>query len=150
MVSLTQLGSALAAKIAEIPLVANEIGSPANVSFYADAFPTAVSLARAVYEMSPGRILVAWVSTTVNTAEAMNAWAHTFSIYVKAAKDRPVLPLVNGIVDGTPASNAGLKLRHSPVLAGTLPPEVLSIERVTDGDAIDHFEVKVQIEETGD
>ena len=150
MVDLTQLGMALAAKIADIPEVRDEVVYPDNVSFYADTFPTAISLARAVYEMGPGRILVAWVSTNVNTSEPMNSWVHTFSIYVKAAKDRPVLPLVNGIVDGRPASNSGLKLRHSPVLAGTLPPEILSIERVTDGDAIDHFEVKVQIEETGD
>jgi hypothetical protein len=141
---------ALAAKIADIPDVRDEVVFPDNVSFYADTFPTAISLARAVYEMSPGRILVAWVSTNVNTAEPMNAWAHTFSIYVKAAKDRPVLPLVNGIVDGTPARNAGLKLRHSPVLAGTLPPEIRAIERITDADAVDYFEVKIEIEETGD
>ena len=150
MVDLTQLGTALAAKIAAIPEVLAEVGTASHVVFYADTFPTAVSLARAVYEMAPGRILIAWVSTSLDTGEPMNAWAHTFSIYVKAGKDRPVLPLVNWIVDGTPARNAGLKLRHSPVLAGTLPPEVRAIERVTDADAIDYFELKVQIEETGD
>ncbi len=150
MVNPRLLGEAIAAKIGQIPEVARALQGSQNSSFYQDAYPSRNSLARAVRDMAPGSVLVAWSATTMATTEAMNQWSHRFLVYVRGSKNDSCLDLLHAIIDGTPSTNAGLKFRHAPVVDYTLSPHVDEANRLTDSEGVDYFEIQISIEETGD
>lgn len=150
MVNPRLLGEAIAEKIGQIPEVASALQGSQNSSFYQDAYPVRNSLARAVRDMAPGSVLVAWTTTNMATTEAMNQWAHRFLVYVRGSRNESCLDLVHAIVDGTPSTNNGLKFRHAPVMENTLSPHVDEANRLTDSEGVDYFEIQISIEETGD
>lgn len=150
MVNPRLIGEALADKIGKVPGVALALQGAENSSFYDDAYPMRNSLARAVRDMAPGSVLTAWSNTSMATTEAMNQWSHRFLVYVRGSKDDSCLDLLHAIIDGIPSDNSGLKLRHAPVLAGTLSPQVTDANRLTDSEGVDYFEIQFSIEETGD
>ncbi|HRK22596.1 MAG TPA: hypothetical protein PLX06_12340, partial [Fimbriimonadaceae bacterium] len=126
------------------------VGGANQIIAYIDTAPEQNQLARFVYEMPPSSVAVAWLSTGIGDLDSNTAWAHTFSIYVRAARGGSPLDLVSLIVNGVPTTNAGLKFRHAPVVAGTDLPVVQAINRVINEEGIDHVEIQIQITETGD
>jgi hypothetical protein len=156
MINPAELVDALVEKLRAIPeLVAEMEGDPERVSAYHDLYPKRVSLPLAIYEMPVPSILVAWQGTAPGSFGAGEAWKHNLSLYLRARETFEGGPptayyrLFDLIVNGVPAGGA-LKMLYTTVHARCLPMDLPSIQRATDEQGTDYFEVTVSFTEMGD
>jgi hypothetical protein len=147
MINPAELVDALVAKLRAIPeLVAEMHGDPERIRAYHDLYPKRVSLALAIYEAPVPSILVAWQGTTPGRFGAGEAWKHNLSLYLRAADYYRMLDL---IVNGVPAGGA-LKMLYSTIHERCHPMDLPSIQRATDEQGADYFEVTLSFTEMGD
>lgn len=145
MISLSGLLTAVAAKLSAISAVTT---LAPTVTAYIDSVPTNNSLGQAVYQMTTGEVLIAWTST--NIADDGYQWRHNISIFAKAAESQSSLALLNAIVDGKATGDGNIPWRLTELLPGLTVGDVDEINRITDSQSIDHFEIKVSLLEIGD
>jgi hypothetical protein len=156
MINPAELVEALVAKLRAIPeLVAEMDGDAGRIYAYHDSYPKRVSLPAAIYEMPVPAIMVAWQGTVPGTFGANEAWKHNLSLYLRAREvfegDPPsaYYRLFSLIVNGVPASSA-LKLLYTTVHDRCHPMDTPSIQRTTDEQGTDYFEVNISFTEIGD
>ena len=156
MINPAELVDALVAKLRTIhELVLEMEGDPERIYAYYDLYPKRVSLPLAIYEMPVPSILVAWQGTTPGSFGAGEAWRHSLSLYLRAREtfegDPPTAfyRLFDLIVDGVPAGGA-LKMLYTTVHPRCHPMDLPSIQRASDEQGTDYFEVTVSFTETGD
>ena len=145
MISLSGLLTAVAAKLSAISAVTT---LAPTITAYIDSVPTNNSLGQAVYQMTTGEVLIAWTST--NIADDGYQWRHNISIFAKAAESQSSLALLNAIVDGKATGDGNIPWRLAELLPGLTVGDVDEINRITDSQSIDHFEIKVSLLEIGD
>jgi hypothetical protein len=151
-----ELVDALVAKLRAIPeLVAEMEGDAERIRAYHDLYPKRVSLALAIYEMPAPAILVAWQGTTPGSFGAGEAWKHNLSLYLRAREtfegDPPTAyyRLFDRIVNGVPTGSA-FKMLYTTIHPACHPMDLPSIERATDEQGTDYFQVTVSFTEMGD
>jgi hypothetical protein len=156
MINPAELVDALVAKLRAVPeLVAEMEGDPQRIYAYHDLYPKRTSLPLAIYEMPVPSILVAWQGTTPSSFGAGEAWKHNLSLYLRAREtlegDPPTAyyRLFDLIVNGVPATSA-LKMLYTTVHERCHPMDLPSIQRATDEQGTDYFEVTVSFTEMGD
>lgn len=155
MINPAELVDALVAKLRAIPeLVAEMEGNPQRISAYHDHYPKRVSLAQAIYEMPVPSVLVAWQGTTPGSFGGAEVWKHNLSLYLRARETAESPPtayyrLFDLIVNGVP-TGSNLKLLYSTVHERCHPMDTPSIQRVTDAQGTDYFEVHLSFTEVGD
>ena len=124
-------------------------GATGGVVGYYDS-SKANSLTHAQYSQKAGVVMVAWDSTTIDQQEGgLGYWSHTIVASFRPALTQDPAAVIKALVDGVPDGET-LPWRYCPVIEGTLPPEVLLIERSPDEEQLDVFQVKCTIRETGD
>lgn len=149
MVNLIELTTAVAETWRKIPPLVEHLGKPEAIVAYIDRNPDPNNLAKRVYEMQPGTILVAWQQTSF-TASSMEAWTHSLQGFIKAKKGDSALTVLDLLVNGIPEPGDGLIWRFCHVLDATLPPQITEIVRIPDEEGIDYFILTMEIQETGD
>jgi hypothetical protein len=150
VIDLIALTDAMVTTFRNIPeLVAALDSRPENISGYIDVNPDKNSVAKAIYQMQPGTVLVAWQETLFEAAE-MEAWSHHFQYYVRARRGASALDLITKLVNGVPVPGDGLRWRFCPLMPGLLPTNILEIARVVDEEGIDYFAITSETQETGD
>ena len=156
MINPAELVDALVAKLRAIPeLVLEMEGDPQRIYAYHDLYPKRVSLPLAIYEMPVPSILVAWQGTAPGTFGAGEAWKHNLSLYLRARETLDCDPptayyrLFDLIVNGVPASGA-LKMLYSTIHERCHPMDLPSIQRASDEQGTDYFEVTMSFTEMGD
>lgn len=149
MIDLIVLTNAIADTLRDIPPLVEELGGlPEAIYGYIDETPAKNSLAKAVYGMPPGAVLVAWIDSGLSEGE-MTGFVHRFNFHVKAIKGESPLALIKLIVDGT-AEGETLRWRYQCVLPGILPAELVTISRNTDSEGIDYPIIQMLFQEASD
>jgi len=156
MINPAELVDALVAKLRAIPeLVLEMEGDPERIFAYHDLYPKRASLPLAIYEMPVPSILVAWQGTTPGSFGAAEVWKHNLSLYLRAREtlegDPPTAyyRLFDLIVNGVPTGSA-LKMLYTTIHPRCHPMDLPSIQRATDEQGTDYFEVTVSFTEMGD
>jgi hypothetical protein len=122
-------------------------GSP--IVGYVDETPLLNSVAKAIYQMQPGTLLVNWIETHLLEGVMMK-WSHIIDIYVRALPDQSNMDLVEVIMAGVPVPGDGMVWRNCPIMSGMLPTNVTNITRRTDTEGVDYFVIVTETSETGD
>jgi hypothetical protein len=155
MINPAELVDALVAKLRAIPeLVLEMEGDPQRIFAYHDLYPKRVSLPLAIYEMPVPSILVAWQGTTPGSFGVGEVWRHNLSLYLRAREafegDPPTAyyRLFDLIVNGVPAG--ALKMLYTTVHPRCHPMDLPSIQRTSDEQGTDYFEVTMSFTEMGD
>lgn len=132
-----------------IPELVTLLGDPAAVVGYIDQNPGRNSIGAAIYQMKPGTALVGWKETFFDAAE-VEAWAHRYVIFVRAARGGSALELIHAIVNGVPVPGDGQRWRYCPLMSGVLPTNVVEITSPSDEEGIDYFSILTETKESGD
>jgi hypothetical protein len=130
-------------------------GDPERIYAYHDQYPKKSSLALAIHQMPAPGIMAAWQGTAPGSFGSMDVWKHHVVLYLRAREtfegDPPTAyyRLFRLITKGVPAS-AGVPMMNATVHSSCYPMDVPSIQRATDAEGLDYFEVPVSFTEMGD
>jgi hypothetical protein len=149
MVSLSDLVTAMATTLGNIPELVAALAPTDPIQAYIDMNPTSNSVDKALYQMQPGQLLVIWVETRLLRGE-MSKWSHVVEICLRSLPDASDLDLIDLILSGVPVPGDGLVWRNCPIMAGLLPTDVDAISRRTDTEGIDYGVIITETAETGD
>jgi hypothetical protein len=152
----SELLTNLVAKLGLIPELVTEMGGDATRIFaYFDAYPKRVSLAHAIHTMPAPSIMAAWQGTTPANQGGMDVWKHHVTLYLRARQTADSDPptayyrLFRLIVKGVPSTDS-LPMENVVVHDSCYPMDLPSIQRSTDAEGLDYFEVPLTFTEIGD
>jgi len=156
MIDPSELVNNLVALLRDIPdLVMEMNGDPERIYAYHDQYPKRSSLALAIHQMPAPSIMAAWQGTVPGTFGGSDVWKHQVTLYLRAREtfggDPPTAyyRLFRLITKGVPAA-AGVPMINATVHPSCYPMDVPSIQRATDAEGLDYFEVSMTFTEIGD
>ena len=156
MINTAELLDNLVAMLRDIPeLVAEMNGDPERIYAYHDQYPKKASLVHALHSMPAPGIMAAWQGTAPGGFGGMDVWKHHVVLYLRAREtfegDPPTAyyRLFRLITKGVPAS-AGVPMLNATVHSSCYPMDLPSIQRATDAEGLDYFEVPLSFTEMGD
>lgn len=156
MIDPAELIDGLVATLRDIPvLVAELLGDDRRIYAYHDQFPQKPSLAAAIHEMPAPAIMAAWQGTQPGSFGGMDVWKHNVTLYLRAGESPPGDPpavyyrLFRLITKGVPAS-LGVPMHNATVHPSCYPMDLPLIQRQTDAEGLDYFEVPLTFTEIGD
>jgi len=140
----------------DIPeLVAEMNGDADRICAYHDQYPKRSSLALAIHQMPVPSMLVAWQGTVPGSFGGNDVWKHQATLYLRARETADGDPptaycrLFRLITKGIPEST-GVPMINSTIHPSCYPMDIPSIQRATDAEGLDYFEVNLSFVETGD
>jgi len=156
MIDPSELVDNLVALLRDIPeLVAEMEGDEQRIFAYHDRYPKHSSLAEAIHQMPAPSIMVAWQGTSPGSFGGVDVWRHQVTLYLRAREtfdgDPPTAyyRLFRLITKGVPAS-AGVPMLNAAVHSSCYPMDLPQIQRQTDAEGLDYFEVPLSFTEIGD
>jgi hypothetical protein len=156
MIDPSELTSNLVALLRDIPeLVAEMEGDEQRIFAYHDQYPKRASLAAAIHEMPAPGIMAAWQGTQPGSFGGVDVWRHQVMLYLRAREtflgDPPTAyyRLFRLITKGAPVS-VGVPLLNATVHPSCYPMDLPLIQRQTDAEGLDYFEVPLSFTEMGD
>lgn len=156
MIDPSILIDSLVTLLRDIPDLVMEVGGdPERIYAYHDQYPKKSSLALAIHQMPAPAIMAAWQATVPGNFGGSDVWKHQVSIFLRAQEtfdgDPPTAyyRLFRLITKGIPAS-AGVPMLNATVHPSCDPMDVPSIQRATDAEGLDYFEVSMSFAEMGD
>jgi hypothetical protein len=151
-----ELIDGLIATLRDIPeLVAEVYGDDRRIYAYHDQFPQKSSLLAAIHEMPAPAVMAAWQGTQPGSFGGMDVWKHSVTLYLRAGESLPGDPptfyyrLFRLITKGVPAS-LGVPMLNATVHPSCYPMDLPLIQRQTDAEGLDYFEVPLTFTEIGD
>jgi len=146
----------LVALLRDIPdLVAEMEGDAQRIFAYHDQYPKRASLAAAVHQMPAPAILAAWQGTQPGSFGGVDVWRHQVTLYLRAREtfdgDQPTAyyRLFRLITKGVPTS-LGVPMLNVTVHPSCYPMDLPQIQRQTDAEGLDYFEIPLTFTEMGD
>lgn len=156
MINPSELVDNLVALLRDIPeLVAEMEGDAERIYAYHDQYPKRSSLAAAIHDMPAPGIMAAWQGTQPASFGGVDVWRHQVTLYLRAREtfegDPPTAyyRLFRLITKGVPAS-AGVRLLNASVHPSCHPMDLPLVQRQTDAEGLDYFEVPLSFMEMGD
>jgi hypothetical protein len=156
MIDPSALIDSLVDLLRDIHTLVLEVGDdPERIYAYHDQYPKKSSLALAIHQMPVPAIMAAWQGTVPGSFGGNDVWKHQVSLFLRAGEtsdgDLPTAyyRLFRLITKGVPETT-GLPLLNSTVHASCYPMDVPSIQRQTDAEGLDYFEVDMSFTEIGD
>jgi hypothetical protein len=156
MIDPSELLNNLVALLRGIPeLVAEMEGDPQRIFAYHDQYPKRASLAAAIHEMPAPGIMAAWQGTQSSSFGTVDVWRHQVTLYLRAREtfegDPPTAyyRLFRLITKGVPSS-LGVPMLNATVHPSCHPMDLPLIQRQTDAEGLDYFEVPLTFTEMGD
>ncbi len=156
MIDTSQLVDNLVATLRDIPdLVAEMDGDPERIFAYHDQYPKRISLAHAIHSMPAPSIMAAWQGTAPGSFGGFDVWKHSITLYLRARQavdDDPPTPyyrLFRLITKGIP-TESGQSMLNTQVHPNCHPMDLPLIQRQTDAEGLDYFEVPLTFTEIGD
>ncbi len=155
MINPAELVDNLVAMLRAIPeLVAEIDGDPERIYAYHDHYPKKVSLAHAIHAMPAPAIMAVWQGTAPGAFGGVDVWKHSVTLYLRAretvAGDPPAYyRLFRLITKGVPAG-AEVPMLNATVHPSCYPMDLPLIQRQTDAEGLDYFEVPITFTEIGD
>ena len=146
----------LVALLRDIPELVTELdGDAERIYAYHDQYPKFASLARAIHEMPTPSVMAVWQGTQPGSFGGMDAWNHQVTLYLRAREtfdgDPPTAyyRLFRLITKGVPAT-ADVPMLNVTVHPSCYPMDLPLIQRQTDAEGLDYFEVPITFTEAGD
>jgi hypothetical protein len=156
MINPAELVDNLVALLRDIPELVAEVGGDEQRIFaYHDRYPKRSSLAAAIHDMPAPGIMAAWQGTQPSSFGSVDVWRHQVTLYLRVREtfegDPPTAyyRLFRLITKGVPAS-AGVPLLNATVHPSCHPMDLPLIQRQTDAEGLDYFEVPLSFMEMGD
>ena len=156
MIDTSELVDNLVALLREIRDLVTEVGGdPDRIYAYHDQYPKKSSLALAIHQMPSPSIMVAWQGTAPGSFGGSDVWKHQLSLFLRAREtfdgDPPTAyyRLFRLITKGVPTS-VGVPMINATVQSCCYPMDVPSIQRATDAEGLDYFEINMAFTEIGD
>ena len=156
MINPAELVDNLVALLRDIAELVTEMGGDEQRIFaYHDQYPKRASLAAAIHEMPAPGIMAAWQGTQPGSFGGVDVWRHQVTLYLRAREtfdgDPPTAyyRLFRLITKGVPSS-MGVPLINAMVHPSCYPMDLPLIQRQTDAEGLDYFEVPLSFTEMGD
>lgn len=156
MINPAELVDNLVALLRDVPeLVAEMGGDEQRIVAYHDQYPKRASLAAAIRDMPAPGIMAAWQGTQPGGFGGVDVWKHQVTLYLRAREtfdgDPPTAyyRLFRLITKGVPVS-VGEQLINATVHPACYPMDLPLIQRQTDAEGLDYFEVPMTFTEAGD
>ncbi len=146
----------LVATLRDIPDLVEEMGGdPERIFAYHDQYPKKVSLAHALHQMPAPSIMAVWQGTGPGTFGGFDVWKQQVTLYLRARETfdgdppNPYPRLFRLITKGVP-THSGQPMLNVQVHPNCHPMDLPSIQRQTDAEGLDYFEVPITFTEIGD
>ena len=156
MINPAELVDNLIALLRDIPeLVAEMEGDEQRIFAYHDQYPKRASLAQAIHDMPAPGIMAAWQGTQPSSLGGVDVWRHQVTLYLRARQtldgDPPTAyyRLFRLITKGVPSS-VGVPMLNVTIHPSCHPMDLPLIQRQTDAEGLDYFEVPRTFTEMGD
>jgi hypothetical protein len=156
MIDPSQLVTNLAAMLRDIPdLIAEMGGDPERIYAYHDQYPKRVSLTHAIHSMPAPSVMAVWMGTAPGSFGGVDVWKHQVTLYLRAPEtfdgDPPTAyyRLFRLITKGVPSAG-GMQMLNATVHPNCYPMDLPLIQRQTDAEGVDYFEVPITFTEIGD
>ena len=156
MIDPSILIDSLVALLRDVPDLVMEMGgNPGRIYAYHDQYPKKSSVALAIHQMPAPSIMVAWQGTAPGSFGGSDVWKHQVSLFLRAREtfdgDPPTAyyQLFRMITKGVPVS-AGVPMINATIHPSCYPMDVPSIQRATDTEGLDYFEMNMSFTEIGD
>jgi hypothetical protein len=156
MIDPSELIDSLVVLLRDISDLVAEVGDdPERIYAYHDQYPKKSSLALAIHQMPVPAIMAAWQGTAPGNFGGSDVWKHQVSLFLRAGETSVGEPptayyrLFRLITKGVPETT-GLPLLNSTVHPSCHPMDLPSIQRQTDAEGLDYFEVQMSFVEIGD
>ena len=136
-------------------LVLEMDGDPERIYAYHDQYPKQSSLTHAIHQMPAPSIMAVWQGTGPGSFGGMDVWKHQVTLYLRAREtfdgDPPTAyyRLFRLITKGVPAS-VDVAMLNATVHPSCYPMDLPMIQRQTDAEGLDYFEVPITFTEIGD
>jgi hypothetical protein len=156
MINPAELVDNLVALLRAIPdLVAEMEGDPERIYAYHDQYPKRASLAQAIHTMPAPAVMAVWQGTAPGTFGTVDVWKHQVTLYLRARETDESDPpaayyrLFRLITKGVPAGT-GVPMLNATIHPSCYPMDLPLIQRQTDAEGLDYFEVPITFTEIGD
>ena len=156
MIDPSEIVDALITLLRDIPELVIEMGGdPARIYAYHDQYPKKSSLAQAIHQMPAPGIMAAWQGTQPGSFGGVDVWKHHVTLFLRAPEtfdgDPPTAyyRLFRLITKGVPTA-AGVPMINATVHSSCYPMDLPTIQRQTDAEGLDYFEVQMSFTEVGD
>ena len=156
MINPAELVDNLVAMLRAIPdLVAEMEGDPERIYAYHDQYPKKASLAQAIHTMPAPEVMAVWQGTAPGTFGTADVWKHQVTLYLRARETDESDPpaayyrLFRLITKGVPAESE-VPMLNATVHPSCYPMDLPLIQRQTDAEGLDYFEVPITFTEIGD
>jgi hypothetical protein len=154
MIDPSEIVNNLVAALQDIPELVSELGGdPERIYAYHDSYPKNISLAHAIHSMPAPALMAAWQGTASGALGGMDVWKHQITLFLRAKPEDWVgssyYRLFRLITKGVPVS-AGVPMENATVHPSCYAMDQPRIERQTDAEALDYFEVPLSFTEVGD
>jgi hypothetical protein len=156
MINPAELVDNLVALLRDIPELVTEMGGDEQRIFaYHDQYPKRASLAAAIHDMPAPATMVAWQGTQPGSFGGVDVWKHQVTLYLRAREtfdgDPPTAyyRLFRLITKGVPTP-VGVPLINATVHPSCYPMDLPLIQRQSDAEGLDYFEVPLSFMEMGD
>jgi hypothetical protein len=157
MIDPSELVTNLIATLRDIPeLILEMNGDGDRIYPYHDSYPQKVSLVHAIHNMPAPGVMAVWQGTQPGTFGNNEVWKHQVTLFLRAKQmfegDAPsaYYRLFRLIIKGVPASGDGAPLVNTTVHQSCYPMDLPQIQRQTDSEGLDYFEVPLSFTELGD
>lgn len=152
----SELVDALVEMLRNVPDLVSEVGArPERIYAYHDQYPKQPSLALAIHQMPVPSIMAAWQGSQPASFAGNEVWRHQITLYLRAREtfdgDPPAAyyRLFRLITKGIP-NGSGQPVQYATVHPSCYPMDTPSIQRQTDAEGLDYFEMAINFTEIGD
>ena len=157
MIDTAVLVDNLVAALRGIPELVDEMGGdPERIFAYHDQYPKRVSLAHAIHQMPAPSIMAAWQGTAPGSFGGFDVWKHSITLYLRARETfdgdppTPYYRMCRLITKGVPTHGDGQPMLNLQIHPSCHPMDLPLIQRQTDAEGLDYFEVVTSFTEIGD
>ena len=157
MIDPSEIVTNLVDALRDIEVLVKEMGDDENrIYAYLDSYPQQVSLVHAIHQMPVPGILVAWQGSAPGSFGGMDVWKHRITLFLRATgtsdsdQSTAYYTLFRLITKGVPASGDGTAMYNHTVHESCYPMDLPQIQRQTDAEGLDYFEVPITFTEIGD
>jgi len=156
MIDTSVLVDNLVAVLRDIPELVDEmVGDSERIFAYHDQYPKRVSLAHAIHQMPAPSVMAVWQGTAPGSFGGFDVWKHSITLYLRAREaydgdpPTPYYRLFRLITKGVP-TQSGQQMLNVQVHPNCHPMDLPLVQRQTDAEGLDYFEVPITFTEIGD
>jgi hypothetical protein len=154
MIDASEIVNNLVTMMRDVPDLVTAVGSDSSRIFaYHDSYPHNVSLAHALHQMPSPSLMVVWQGTQPGAFGGVDVWKHQIAMFLRAKEEATAgtayYKLFRLITKGVPTAT-GIALENATVHPSCYAMDLPSIQRQTDAEGLDYFEVTLSFTEAGD